>query len=387
MPGTIRPPSSPDLTPEIRASAAASQPRIANAVTNYAPAASQLSALGHLSGDDTRMQRMCPICGVRYPAEFKVCPRDASELREIADKDRDELVGSTLSQTYSIVRVIGEGGMGRVYEARHTRMASKRFAIKMLHPEFARQPDVISRFQREAEAAAAIQSPYVVGVYDVDRTADGRPFMVGEYLEGKELGDHLSKVTKLPVSAAVRIVRQICQALGAAHARGVVHRDMKPENVFLTGEVSRPTAKVIDFGISKIGDTPGTALTKTGMIMGTPSYMAPEQARGEHVDHRADIYAVGAILYAAVTGKRPFDRGDPTATLMAVLTEDSPQKRARSPSLGAPSCRNRVTMSAVANSAKTGARGSGSTNRIWMGASPAVRSTTESSSAVLTLRV
>jgi serine/threonine-protein kinase len=212
-------------------------------------------------------------------------------------------------------------------------MASKRFAIKMLHPEFARQPEVISRFQREAEAAAAIQSPFVVGVYDVDRTADGRPFMVGEFLEGKELGDHLASVGRMQVPIAVRIVRQITQALGAAHERGVVHRDMKPENVFLTGDVSRPTAKVIDFGISKIGDAPGTALTKTGMIMGTPSYMAPEQARGEHVDHRADIYAVGAILYAGVTGKRPFDRGDPTATLMAVLTEDPARPRSIEPSI------------------------------------------------------
>jgi serine/threonine-protein kinase len=293
--------------------------RISHAHTNFA---------GSSGAVDSSLAKVCPTCGVHYPAEFKVCPRDATELVDAdASEDRDELVGQTLSQTYTLLRVIGEGGMGRVYEARHTRIGSKRFAIKMLHPEFARQPEVLTRFQREAEVAASVQSPYVVDVYDVDRTADGRPFIVGEFLDGKEFANYLDEVGKMPVGPAVRIVRQICKALTAAHAKGVVHRDMKPENVFLTGDLERPIAKVIDFGISKMGDSPGTALTKTGMIMGTPSYMAPEQARGERVDHLADVYAVGAILYCAVTGQRPFDRGDPTATLTAVLTQDPPRPR------------------------------------------------------------
>ena len=217
--------------------------------------------------------------------------------------------------------------MGRVYEARHRRLASKRFAIKLLHPEYTRQAEVLTRFQREAEAAATIRSPYIVDVYDVDRTADGRPFLVGEFLEGKELAQHLDEVGKMPFPSAVRIVRQICKALTAAHDKGVVHRDMKPENVFLTGDPLAPIAKVIDFGISRIDSTGSTSLTRTGMIMGTPSYMAPEQARGERVDHRADIYAVGAILYCALTGQRPFDGSDPTAVLTAVLTRDPPRPR------------------------------------------------------------
>lgn len=299
--------------------ATAPELRIAHAITSIA----------HASGaPDSSLAKVCPTCRVHYPAEFKVCPRDATELVDAdVGEDRDELVGQTLSQTYTLLRVIGEGGMGRVYEARHTRIGSKRFAIKMLHPEFARHPEVLSRFQREAEVAASVQSPYVVDVYDVDRTLDGRPFIVGEFLDGKEFASYLEEVGKMAVGPAVRIVRQICKALTAAHAKGVVHRDMKPENVFLTGDLERPIAKVIDFGISKMGDAPGTALTKTGMIMGTPSYMAPEQARGERVDHLADVYAVGAILYCAVTGQRPFDRGDPTATLTAVLTQDPPRPR------------------------------------------------------------
>jgi serine/threonine protein kinase len=322
MPGTDRPPSYESFS---RASGSGSR-----------TSSGSLTGFGSSSSAE-ELPKVCPTCGLHYPAEFKVCPRDATELADAeAGEERDELIGKTLSQTYTILRVIGEGGMGRVYEARHTRLASKRFAVKMLHPEFARQPEVLSRFQREAEAAAAIQSPHVVDVYDVDRTPDGRPFLVGELLDGKEFANYLDEVGKMPVGPAVRIVRQICKALAVAHQKGVVHRDMKPENVFLTGDQARPVAKVIDFGISKLGDAAGTALTKTGMIMGTPSYMAPEQARGERVDHHADIYAVGAILYCAVTGQRPFDHNDPTATLTAVLTQDPPRPRSLEPTIPEP---------------------------------------------------
>jgi serine/threonine-protein kinase len=286
-------------------------------------------------GSIAELPLVCPECLVRYPAEFRVCPRDAAELvsADGEGEERDELVGKTLANTYSITRVIGEGGMGRVYEARHQRIGGKRFAIKMLHPEYARMPEVLSRFQREAESAAKIHSTHVVEVYDVARTDDGRPFMVAEFLEGRELAAYLEEVHKLPVALAVRIVRQLCRGLGAAHELGIVHRDMKPENVFLVGDLARPTAKIIDFGISKSGDKGGTNLTKTGMIMGTPSYMAPEQARGERVNHLVDVYAVGAILYALVTGKRPFDKPDATATLTAVLIEEPARPRSVDPSI------------------------------------------------------
>jgi serine/threonine protein kinase len=332
MSGTVRPPSGVELP-------RAPSPSAAHAVTSLAPPSSSggSGSSGRVSNASPDLVKVCPACGVRYPGEFKVCPRDATELEEIqAEAEADEMIGQALASSYTIVGVLGEGGMGRVYEARHTRIGGKRFAVKMLHPEFTRQPEVLTRFQREAEAAATIDSPYVVDVYDVDRTADGRAFLVAEFLQGKEFAVYLDEVRKMPVGSAVRIVRQICKALGAAHAKGVVHRDMKPENVFLTGDPEQPHAKVFDFGISKLDDRPGTALTKTGMIMGTPSYMAPEQARGERVDHRADVYAVGAILYCALTGQRPFDRGDPTATLTAVLTEDPPRPRSLEPSIPEP---------------------------------------------------
>lgn len=262
--------------------------------------------------------RSCPTCGGRYPADFKVCPHDATRLEDAPADSGDPLLGQQLAGMYEILRVIGEGGMGRVYEARHTRLSKKRFAVKLLHHELARQPEVVTRFQREAEAASALGHPNVVTVVDVNATADGRPYLVAELLEGDQLGDYLDRVQRLPAGEAVRIARQVCRALTAAHAIGIVHRDVKPENVFLTQ--GSELVKVLDFGISKLGES-AEALTKTGVVMGTPDYMAPEQARGDRVDARADIYAVGAILYRALTGHKPFEGLDTMATLTAVLVQ------------------------------------------------------------------
>jgi serine/threonine-protein kinase len=277
------------------------------------------------------LPKHCPECGGRYPADFRVCPRDAVPLEDAPECD-DPMLGASLADTYEIVRVIGEGGMGRVYEARHARLPSKRYAIKLLHQELARQPEVVTRFQREAEAVSALVHPNVVSVHDVNHTADGRPYIIAELLEGEELGSFLDRIGKMSPPAAVHVVRHVCRALAAAHARGIVHRDMKPENVFLSGNTSVPSVKVLDFGISKMAES-NQNLTKTGVVMGTPAYMAPEQARGDRVDERADIYAVGAILYRAVTGHKPFEGLDPMATLTAVLVDDPPRPCALEPAL------------------------------------------------------
>jgi serine/threonine-protein kinase len=293
--------------------------------------------------DASGVHKLCRSCNRRYPDSFANCPADGTKLVSV-----DDLVATTLCGTYRIVRILGEGSMGRVYEAQHVRIANKRFAIKTLHADLSGHPDIVARFQREAEAAASISSPHVVGVYDVDRAPDGRPFLVSEFLEGKELAEHLQQVGKMAVGPAVRVVRQLCKALEAAHARGVVHRDMKPENVFLTGELGRPIAKVLDFGISKVDDK-GSSITKTGMVLGTPSFMAPEQARGQPVDHRVDIYAVGAILYTLLTGRRPFDGDDPGATLLAVMEGQATRPRVLEPSI--PEALELVIQRAMAKSA------------------------------------
>jgi serine/threonine-protein kinase len=245
-------------------------------------------------------------------------------MLESAPEDEDPLLGSVLGDSYEVLRVIGEGGMGRVYEARHQRLSNKRFAIKVLHADLARQGDVVSRFLREAQATSVLTHVNVVSVVDVNRAPDGRPYLVAELLEGISLADYFERVRTLSVPEAVNIARQLCAALGAAHERDIVHRDIKPENVFLTGQHGRYTVKVLDFGISRVGDS-AASLTKTGIVMGTPAYMPPEQARGARVDHRADIYAVGAILYEAVTGKPPFEGPDMMATLAQVMSQE-PQR-------------------------------------------------------------
>lgn len=252
--------------------------------------------------------------------------------------EADELLGRSLNETYVIEAALGEGGMGRIYRARHTRIPQKLFAIKVLRPELARNAGVQARFQREAETAACISHPNVVGVYDVGRTADGWSYLVCEFLEGADLAAHLEQVRRLDVGEAVHIALQVCDALTAAHERSVVHRDLKPHNVFLLadgvgGLPKRPTVKVLDFGLSRFLDTSDAQLTRTGVIMGTPAYMAPEQARAERGDHRVDIYGVGTVLYAAVTGRAPFKEDTLHATVLAVMTSEPERPRTLNPEL------------------------------------------------------
>ncbi|HEX4353530.1 MAG TPA: serine/threonine-protein kinase, partial [Polyangiales bacterium] len=303
-----------------------------DAVDSDAP--SSASGVGRTSSAPALLRKQCPACGERYPAHFLVCPSDATQLRDASNVEVDPLIGAVLAETYELRRVIGEGGMGSVYEARHTRLFSKRFAIKVLHGDLTRQPEVVDRFLREAEATSALHHPNIVGVLDVNQLPDGRPYIVAELLEGQQLGDYFERHGKLASEEAVAICRPICHALMAAHGKDIVHRDIKPENLFLVGEGEQRTTKVLDFGISRVGDAAGSN-TKTGMILGTPAYMPPEQARGQRVDHRADIYAVGAILYEAVTGKAPFESDDPIATLGAVLTQSPVSPRSFAPDLSA----------------------------------------------------
>src|ERR1700753_3776509 len=198
-----------------------------------------------------RLAKICPSCLERYPSDFRVCPRDATELGDVErEEEADPLLGAIVGETFSIVRVIGEGGMARVYEARHVRLPNKRFAVKVLHSMYAQQPNVVARFQREAEASSGIGHPNVVDVYDLGLTPDNRPFLVSEFLEGKDFATLLDERERIEFGAAVHVVRQVCRALAAAHAHGVVHRDVKPENVFLVGDMESPVVKVLDFGLS-----------------------------------------------------------------------------------------------------------------------------------------
>lgn len=245
----------------------------------------------------------------------------------------DALIGTTLHDSYSVVRFMAEGGMGRVYEAQHTRITTKRFAIKVLHAELKHSMDVRLRFRREAEAAASIDHPNVLGVHDFGYTPDGRPYLVSDYLDGRELAALLDKREPLSIALTISIARQLCRALEAAHERGVIHRDIKPANVFLVGPPHNPEVRVLDFGLSKIMELADAGVTQAGTVMGTPSYMSPEQAKGERADHRVDVYGVGAVLYACLTGRPPFEEDSPQTTVLAVITREPVRPRSIVPAI------------------------------------------------------
>lgn len=263
--------------------------------------------------------------------DLKASSVDAEDTSHL-ESSSDELIGRCLNDTYQIEAVLGEGGVGRVYRARHTRIKTKQYALKVLHAEHSRDPQQLARFQREAEAAASLSHPNVVGVFDFGRTEDGYSYLACELLHGIDLDGYLEKHGRLSVPAAIHIAIEICVALESAHAQNIVHRDLKPQNVFLMsglfGEIAEfPPVKLVDFGLSRFLDHADAQLTKTGTLMGTPTFMAPEQATGQRGDHRVDIYGVGVILYVALTGRPPFDEETLPAMLVAVMTADPPRPR------------------------------------------------------------
>jgi serine/threonine protein kinase len=239
----------------------------------------------------------------------------------------DALLGTILAGRYRIEELLGSGGMGAVYRAEHVHMR-KAVAVKVLHREMTAFPEVVARFEREAVAAGRIAHPHVVSASDFGQLDDGSFYLALEFVEGHSLSKLVDTEGALPPERALRIARQIAEALQAAHGVGIVHRDLKPDNVMLIVKDGDPDyVKVLDFGIAKIkvedaGDQP--ALTQIGTVFGTPEYMSPEQARGEAVDARADVYTVGVILYEMLSGVSPFKDEDLVVVLTRHLTADPP---------------------------------------------------------------
>lgn len=233
-------------------------------------------------------------------------------------------VGDLVRGKYRVQRVIGDGGMGSVFEARHEALDSV-VALKFLHADLARRPGLAARFAREARVAAAIQSPHVTRVNDVDTTEDGTPFIVMELLQGQSLASLLSKEPggRLSPDEAIDITLQILSGLEAAHGRGVVHRDLKPDNVFVTPSPGGPVIKLFDFGIAKVRESKefNRGLTHAGILMGTPEYMAPEQLySAAGVDHRADLYSLGVMLFEMLSGELPA-QGESAAAIVAQVQQ------------------------------------------------------------------
>ncbi len=215
--------------------------------------------------------------------------------------------GEILAEKYRVERVLGEGGMGVVVAAMHIEL-DQRVALKFLLPEALAHPAIIDRFAREARAAAKIRSQHVARVIDTGKMANGAPFMVMEYLQGKDLSQLLTANGPFPIETAVDYVLQAIEALAEAHNAGIVHRDLKPANLFLAEQPDRRSIiKLLDFGISKVHDPSTAPLTHTSAIMGSPNYMCPEQlVATKNVDMRADIWALGVVLYELIGGKVPF---------------------------------------------------------------------------------
>ena len=226
----------------------------------------------------------------------------------------------TVLGRYRIVRAIGAGGMGTVYEAEREDLANMRVAIKVLHPRLVDRPDVVQRFRREAELVARIQSPNIVSIIDFVAQGDGTTFLVMELLQGATLEQTIQRDPPLSERRVAFIASQILDALQAAHAADIVHRDLKPENVFLTTMSQIPdVVKLLDFGIAKVlSEEPSQKLTQTGTVLGTPAYMAPEYARGEPVSEVGDLYALGCVLYEALTKKAPYEAANYNALLFAI---------------------------------------------------------------------
>jgi serine/threonine protein kinase len=297
--------------------------------------------------------KYCPACHRTYPADYNVCPADQSPLQGAHELQP----GMVIRGKYEILERIGIGGMGFVYKGRHITF-NELFAIKIVNDVIAGDANFLQRFQTEAVVTRKLRHPNAVRVEDFDYTEDGRPFIVMELVEGKNVGEALESDGPFRVPRAIRIAAQVAQALGFAHKLGIVHRDIKPGNIILTtDEQGQEVAKVLDFGIAKLREAVGDAkpgMTMTGMVVGTPLYMSPEQFLGKkggaEIDGRSDIYSLGVVLYQMVTARLPFD-GD---TLYSIMTQHM-QGEVRppheiAPELQIPESLSRVILKAIAKS-------------------------------------
>jgi len=251
----------------------------------------------------------CPACQADVADGAKFCTLCGAKLPKTQSEGDDPLLGRIFARNFRIEKLLGVGGMGKVYRATQLSL-DKPVVLKLLHAHYAHDETLVARFHREARAASRLNHPNSINIIDFGQDDDGTLFMAMEFLHGRDLFTVLQTESPVPEDRVARIVRQVCSALAEAHNQGVIHRDLKPENIMVEDRPhQKDFVKVLDFGIAKIQDPEGKdtrTLTAQGMVCGTPEYMAPEQARGEILDARTDVYAIGVLMYQLVTGQLPF---------------------------------------------------------------------------------
>jgi serine/threonine protein kinase len=270
--------------------------------------------------------KSCPLCGRLFPVDAGFCPIDGQQLvsasqAPVANSTEDPRVGTALFGRYQVRRVVADGGMGRVYEALDL-VSHRSVALKILHSEVANDEVAVQRFRREFDVSQLLSHDYVVEVLDFQPTGDGSYALVMEFLYGEELRNALKRETVLSSARIVRMLAQLAEGLDAAHAKKLVHRDLKPENIFLCQNRDGDAVKILDFGSVKDKADNAKKLTVMGTTLGSPFYMAPEQAQGlETLDCRADVWALAAILYECMTGAVPFGGVNGPSILLEILTK------------------------------------------------------------------
>jgi serine/threonine protein kinase len=272
--------------------------------------------------------KACPQCHLRYPADAVYCFLDGGELTTI----RDPLIGATLAGRYLVEEMIGQGGMAAVYRARH-KLADRPCAIKVMNRGLAADSTVRERFRREAKSARMLTHPNIIEIFDQGETLDGTPYIVMELLDGQTLAD-LLRDGALSLPRAIPVMIQLARGIARAHDLGVVHRDLKPDNVFICRRAdATDLVKILDFGIARSRDDP--RLTNAGELFGTPQYMAPERVSAGETGPSVDLYALGVIFYESVTGKLPLEASDPTTLLVKHINERPPPLRLVDPGVPA----------------------------------------------------
>ena len=294
--------------------------------------------------------KICPKCDHPNPEDLSVCEECGANILEVSEDGIDPFIGRVLVGKFRITELIGQGAMGRVYKAIQEPI-NREVAIKILHQHLVEDKRVAKRFRREAEAASRFTHPNSIGIFDFGETDDGSLYIAMEYITGDDLAEIISKEGGLSPKRIVRIATQTLSALQLAHANSIIHRDLKPENIMLTNlPGQKDFVKVCDFGIAKIQQPPGStesALTMFGMICGTPYYMSPEQAKGEELDPRTDLYSMGVILYEMITGSVPFTGSTPVEVIARHLTDEPlPPSQAR-PDLHVPRVLEEVVLRAM----------------------------------------